>query len=60
LVAIAVVAGAGPGLGYSLAKKFSSEYKVVLLSRTQEKLDALANEIKKEGGEVCPSAALLM
>jgi len=48
---IAVVAGAGPGLGYSLAKKFSSEYKVVLLSRTQEKLDTLANEIKKEGGE---------
>jgi short-subunit dehydrogenase len=60
LVAIAVVAGVGPGLGYSLAKKFSSEYKVVLLSRTQEKLDALANEIKKEGGEVYPSVAVLM
>lgn len=55
LTAIAVIAGAGPGLGYSLAKKFSSEYKVVLLSRTQEKLDALANEIKKEGGDVYSS-----
>ena len=51
-VAIAVIAGAGPGLGFSLAKRFSLEYKVVLLSRTQEKLDRLANEIKKNGGEV--------
>lgn len=33
---------------------FSVEYKVVLLSRTQEKLDGLANEIKESGGEVIP------
>ena len=53
--AIAVIAGVGPGLGYSLAKKFSEEYKVVLLSRTQSKLDDLAKQIESEGGEVLPS-----
>jgi len=50
--ALAVIAGVGPGLGKSLAFKFASEYKVVLLSRTQEKLDKFAEEIKKEGGDV--------
>ena len=39
-------------MGFSLAKKFSGEYKVVLLSRNQEKLDGLAKEIEKSGGEV--------
>lgn len=52
MVAIAVIAGVGPGLGFSLAKKFSAEYKVVLLSRNQDKLDGLAQEITKNGGEV--------
>ena len=50
--AIAVIAGVGPGLGYSLAKKFSAEYKVILLSRTQSKLDELTKEITSNGGEV--------
>jgi len=48
---IAVVAGVGPGLGFSIAKKFAAEYKVVLLSRSKDKLDSLANEIIKSGGE---------
>jgi short-subunit dehydrogenase len=52
LIAIAVVAGVGPGLGFSIAKKFAAEYKVVLLSRSKDKLDSLANEIIKSGGEV--------
>lgn len=52
MIAIAVIAGAGPGLGFSLAKKFSALYNVVLLSRTQEKLDLLVNELKKGGGDV--------
>ena len=52
MIAIAVIAGVGTGLGFSLAKKFSLVYKIVLLSRTQEKLDSLANELKKGGGEV--------
>jgi short-subunit dehydrogenase len=58
LIAIAVVAGVGPGLGFSIAKKFAAEYKVVLLSRSKDKLDSLANEIIKSGGEVGPSAEI--
>lgn len=49
-----MIAGVGPGLGLSIAKRFGTDYSIVLLSRTQEKLDALANEIKKDGGEVRP------
>lgn len=52
LAALAVIAGVGPGLGFSLAKQFSTTYKVILLSRSQDKLDALANQIIKAGGEV--------
>ena len=50
-IAIAVIAGAGPGLGFSLAKKFSQEYHVILLSRTQSRLDEFASKIVENGGQ---------
>ena len=43
---VAVILGAGPGLGLSLAKKFSAEgYRIALVSRTRQKL---ANLKKKD------------
>lgn len=42
--------GAGPGLGRSVARKFGHEgYKVVLVARTQAKLEDFATSLAKEG-----------
>lgn len=44
------VFGAGPGLGRSVARRYGREgYEVVLVSRTAEKLEALAAELAAEG-----------
>lgn len=54
---IAIV-GAGPGLGLSIAKTFGANgFSVALLSRTQEKLDALATELNEAGIEAAGFAA---
>lgn len=43
---VAVILGAGPGLGSSLARKFSTEgYKVALVSRTRRKLEKIQKDI---------------
>ena len=47
-----MIAGVGPGLGAALSRRFSKEYKVVLLGRTQGTLDTVSEEIKKNGGDV--------
>jgi hypothetical protein len=39
-------------LGSSLSRRFSKEYKVVLLARSQGTLDTVCESIKKAGGEV--------
>ena len=42
---VVVVAGAGPGNGVALARRFAAEGKAVaLLSRAKENADALASE----------------
>ena len=57
---IAIV-GAGPGLGLSIAKAFGANgFFVALLSRTQEKLDALAAELNEAGIEAAGFAADVM
>lgn len=44
---IAII-GAGPGLGFSLAKTFGSRgFRIAMVSRTQEKLDQYAVELSK-------------
>ncbi|TQJ31514.1 SDR family NAD(P)-dependent oxidoreductase [Microbacterium sp. SLBN-146] len=57
---IAIV-GAGPGLGLAIAKAFGSNgFTVALVSRTQEKLDALASELSDAGIEAAGFAADVM
>ena len=48
---VAVVAGVGPGLGASLARKFAGEgCHVALLARASDFLESLANELRRRGG----------
>jgi NAD(P)-dependent dehydrogenase (short-subunit alcohol dehydrogenase family) len=48
---IAVITGAGSGMGRAIAHKLASEgVHVVLTGRTQDKLEAVAQEIASEGG----------
>ncbi|MEV4229069.1 SDR family NAD(P)-dependent oxidoreductase, partial [Streptomyces bobili] len=49
---VIAVIGAGPGLGLSIARRFGKEgFQVALVSRTQDKLDALAARLAEEGIE---------
>lgn len=48
----AVIAGVGPGLGESLARRFAGEGCAVgLFARSEEYVDGLATTIREEGGE---------
>jgi NAD(P)-dependent dehydrogenase (short-subunit alcohol dehydrogenase family) len=47
---VAVLVGAGPGLGASLARRFGREYAVALTARRPDYLRTLAEEIRKDGG----------
>ncbi len=49
---IAVITGAGSGIGEATAKLFASEgAKVVLLARTKTSLDSVVDEIREAGGD---------
>ncbi|KAJ5577492.1 uncharacterized protein N7459_006456 [Penicillium hispanicum] len=47
---IAIIAGAGPGTGSAIARRFAQAYPVVLLARSQTSLDPLVHEITDNGG----------
>ena len=50
---LCLIAGVGPGTGKSIAKAFAAKgYEVALLARSQATLQAVADEIKSEGGSV--------
>ncbi|EEB63008.1 SDR family oxidoreductase [Corynebacterium amycolatum] len=49
---VAVVTGASSGIGAATAKQFAAEgYRVVLGARREDKLEAVAEEIRAAGGE---------
>ncbi|MGB0525869.1 MAG: SDR family NAD(P)-dependent oxidoreductase [Flammeovirgaceae bacterium] len=55
---VAIVTGASKGIGEAIARSFGKAgAKVVISSRKQDQLDALAEEYKKEGIEVLAVAA---
>jgi NAD(P)-dependent dehydrogenase (short-subunit alcohol dehydrogenase family) len=57
---IAIV-GAGPGLGLSIARVFGRHgFSVALVSRTQEKLDELAGQLRADGIDAAGFAADIM
>jgi NAD(P)-dependent dehydrogenase (short-subunit alcohol dehydrogenase family) len=50
---VSVIAGVGPGLGASLARKFANEgCRVALLARSADFLEALSKELRRRGTEV--------
>jgi NAD(P)-dependent dehydrogenase (short-subunit alcohol dehydrogenase family) len=55
---VAVVAGVGPGLGASLARRLAvAGCRIALLARTSEFIEALANELGDKGTKTLPVPA---
>jgi len=55
---LAVIVGAGPGVGFHVARKFGSNgFRVVLVSRNQNTLDQYVKELSSEGIEAYAIAA---
>jgi NAD(P)-dependent dehydrogenase (short-subunit alcohol dehydrogenase family) len=54
---VAVVVGVGAGLGTALARRFAEGYRVALVARSSEVINATAGEIKAAGGTALPIQA---
>ncbi|MBA8815266.1 NADP-dependent 3-hydroxy acid dehydrogenase YdfG [Microbacterium halimionae] len=49
-MSVIAIVGAGPGLGAAVARRFGREgFSIALISRDQEKLDAIADELSAKG-----------
>ncbi|MCF8334899.1 MAG: SDR family oxidoreductase [Bacteroidales bacterium] len=52
---VVIVTGASSGIGKALSELYASRgYGVVMAARNEEKLNSLATELEKQGGEVLP------
>lgn len=55
---VAIITGASRGIGLEMARAYASAgMKVVVSSRKQDSLDAIAEELRATGGDVTPIAA---
>jgi len=55
---VLLITGASSGIGAAVARRFSQEgYRLVLAARRFDRLSALAEEIRGQGGEALPVAA---
>ena len=53
---LAVVVGAGPGLGAALARTFAAHHSAVaVLGRTLKTVEGVADDVRKSGGDVSVS-----
>ena len=48
---VAVVAGVGEGLGQAIARRFATDYHVVMFARDLDKLQGYAQQLREAGGE---------
>lgn len=54
---VALISGAGRGIGYSIANLFAREgARLILCSRTRSEIDELASKIRSDGGHVYSEA----
>jgi NAD(P)-dependent dehydrogenase (short-subunit alcohol dehydrogenase family) len=53
---ICVITGVGPGTGSALVKKFAERYRVAMIARNEERLNALAQEVPGTIPFVCDVA----
>jgi short-subunit dehydrogenase len=53
---ICVITGVGPGTGTALVKKFAERYRVAMIARNEERLEALAAEVPEAIPFICDVA----
>ena len=53
---LCVITGVGPGTGSALVRKFAERYRVAMIARKEERLQALADDVPGTIAFVCDVA----